>query len=178
MTDNDFYEDDEPVPNVQAAFDAGEKGVTVPPGWEWVARTSGCRPYGDGWTVLHSSSQATWWGRPRCICPRMEGKPCPAHPGRPPYEPIDLTALERSERRRKADASELATTLAKANDLANYVRTLKERGDRLGKQRNDAQAAIEAARTIVTALRVYPDLGASLDLIDRALNGEIPKEKT
>lgn len=30
MTDGDFYEDDEPVEKVAAAFEAGEKGLTKP----------------------------------------------------------------------------------------------------------------------------------------------------
>ncbi len=34
MGATDFYEDDEPIEDVIAAFDAGEKGVTrPPPGW-------------------------------------------------------------------------------------------------------------------------------------------------
>lgn len=31
MRDNDFYEDDEPVAGLVAAFEAGEKQVTAPP---------------------------------------------------------------------------------------------------------------------------------------------------
>jgi hypothetical protein len=29
--DNDFYEDDEPLEDVRAAFEAGERGTTAPP---------------------------------------------------------------------------------------------------------------------------------------------------
>ena len=32
---NDFYEDDEPVEDVLAAFEAGEEGVTAPPPRLW-----------------------------------------------------------------------------------------------------------------------------------------------
>lgn len=38
MRDDDFYEDDEPVGDVLAAFEAGEKVVTEPPRWGFDVR--------------------------------------------------------------------------------------------------------------------------------------------
>lgn len=79
---------------------------------------------------------------------------------------------------REAALKEAAYHRMRANELAEHVKTLKMRGDKLGKERDTAEARVDAARTIVTALRVYPDMHASLDLIDRALDGDMPKETT